>query len=218
MSCYAFFKEWLLPSPPPGCVCSVISEQGSEPVNAPVHKALCDFLSLLPQDDAPELLADLQSHHLVPRLAVLQMPPLPPPPLQAPTAVPTTQHVGGGGGGSGADGAAAAAAPAVAPAAAAAATGNAFSGVTRALQRIFPAPAASTLGHTAAWCAPEATLQQQQYDHAPASAGGAPADGSNHSPRVGRRPLAALETLVDLAEEAAARGEPPLWGWCRCGG
>lgn len=195
------------------------------------------------QADSPELLADLQAHQLLPRLALLQ----PRPPLSTHDAASganaaDTDAAAAGDINNGSNGDAMAAA-------------EAFTGVKRALERLFPAtatPAAPALGLSSYWCALRATLEEQR-GRAPGgaevaadadSAGGGGGDGAvaqtaahgagdggrgdgsgsgggdaeavgGHSHKIGPRPLAALKTLVDLAEESAARGEPLLWGWCR---
>lgn len=123
-----------------------------------------------------------------------------------------------------------------------AATEGAFAGVTRALERLFPTTAGSAapaLGLLPNWCALQATLGQQRDEDAAAGldashnetdngdggaissddGGGGGGDGSEPAHRlshkIGPRPLAALEALVGLAEDAAGRAEPLLWGWCR---
>ncbi len=195
------------------------------------------------QADSPDLLALLKHHDILPRLELLptdapQQPGLPP--VASSAAAGPAQPVTSGGDAD--DGSFAGSAQL---AAGAAAGQPPFADVAAVLTKLFPRAAlpgsgfglpadgwqrllaasgpGNAIGGDAAAVAACALADALPVPGIPAegSAGGG-GDGGSGQPAAaaeqrGRhpRPLAALETLVELAEESAARGRPLQWGWCR---
>lgn len=195
------------------------------------------------QADSPDLLALLKQHGILPRLELLppDAPHQPGLPLVASYAADSPAQPMTSGGDASDSGSAGSAQLA----AGAATGQLPFADVAAVLTKLFPRAAlpgsgfglpadgwqrmlgASGAGNAIAGdaaavaaCALEDALPVSGIPAEGAAGGGG--DGGSGQPAAaaeqrGRhpRPLAALKTLVELAEESAARGRPLQWGWCR---